>query len=241
LLALVVVGLSVGLGVSLLREQLDRDKTGRTLANTERVAQALGAFVAANKRLPCAANPDASPLLGAEVDGASCTSANARGLVPWATLGLQRRDVEDGYGRLLTYHVDPAFASGAAATLSALCSTAATEGLQTYVSASGTLAAPVVSNRLLEGQTIGFVLLSHGPNGFGARYFDATTLTARPLAAAPDTLLPEALNARGSRIDSSLVPYIDRDPSLTEADGFDDLLFYKSLPTFVALYSASVC
>ena len=37
------------------------------------------------------------------------------------------------------------------------------------------------------------------------------------------------------------VQYIDRDNGLGESDTFDDLLFYKSLPAFVALYSGSLC
>ncbi|HQS31400.1 MAG TPA: prepilin-type N-terminal cleavage/methylation domain-containing protein [Polaromonas sp.] len=247
LLALAVMAIGLGLGSSIFGEQARRSRHAVSLANAERVAQALGAYVAANKRLPCAADPAATDL-GIAATGAACTSA-PRGVVPWSTLGLQRRDVEDGHGRLFAYHVDPAFTATSITTMAQLCGTSASVGtgsapdkaLKAWVTVTGSLASPTFTQPLLSGQAIAFVLLGAGPNGHGAMLFDTATLAIKTLSAPPPTQLPEALNAVALPATASFGNYVDRDTASVGADGYDDLVFYRSLSTFVALYAGGLC
>ncbi len=247
MLALAVLAIGVGLGNSLVAEQLRRSRTAATLASAERIVLAVGAYVAANKRFPCAA---AAAQPGIAQTGTACTST-PRGTVPWSDLGLQRRDAEDGYGRLLAYHVDPAFTSLATTTIAQLCSTSASTGsgtasdkpLKAYVTVAGSLASPTFGQQLLAGLAIPFTLLSAGANGHGAMTFDTTTLTIRSSAAPPDSQLAEAINAASTAAGSNFGSYIDRDarPALPDSDGYDDMVFYRSLSTFIALYAGGLC
>lgn len=247
LLSMTIVGLTVGLGVSLAAEASRRAKDTQTLDNAERVAQALGAYLAANHRLPCAADPTASPAGGA-VTGAACTTM-PRGLVPWSTLGLQQRDVRDGYGRFFSYHVDPAFTATTITTIAQFCSTAPSTGtgaapdkpLRLYASVTGSLAAPVFSAQLLSGQSVAFVLLGSGANGFKAWIANAADGVITQIAGPPASLLSESINAVTTTSSPEFATYIDRDWTIVEPDTFDDFPFYKSVPAFTAIYAGTMC
>lgn len=102
--------------------------------------------------LPCPASGTAGTGTARSHNGNGCdtSSGDNRGIVPWSTLGLGQDDVTDGEGNYITYIVnssDTRMCNGTSASSNAL--TDANGGLT------------------------GFVLISHGANGYGA--FKATT------------------------------------------------------------------
>ncbi len=140
----------------------------------EQARQALLGFAAVNGRLPCPAAPNTpSGASGAGVErtptNGGCTGGQT-GVLPWATLGLPE---SDAWGRRISYRVSalysrtvivrPPTAYGCtvppvpapAQAAFALCSPGDNE---VRVAAAG---APLVTNAPA-------VLISHGPNGFGA-------------------------------------------------------------------------
>ena len=98
-------------------------------SNMQHVVQVLSVYAQHNNRIPCPADPntaDGAQPPGMEVgSGASgvtvpdvlgqggCMKGGVlfnEGIVPYATLGIARTDVIDGWGDYLTYHVNPTFA-----------------------------------------------------------------------------------------------------------------------------------
>ncbi|APV51503.1 hypothetical protein BWI17_18500 [Betaproteobacteria bacterium GR16-43] len=119
----------IGISASLIGQQR-REATRNKLAQVE---TALALFVSQNQRLPCPADgaiPSSGANAGVErtttvpvtpanqcsVDGVA--GSQARGVVPWRTLGLAEADVTDGWGTRLTYRVTPEFARQYAMNLS---------------------------------------------------------------------------------------------------------------------------
>lgn len=111
-MVVVVLGLLLtvllGISASLISQQ--RIQTTRTrLANID---TALTLFVSVNKRLPCPADGQLSPSAGGDENATigpprTCNGNQQHGVVPWRTLGLTSTDIEDGWGRRLTYRVGP--------------------------------------------------------------------------------------------------------------------------------------
>ncbi len=150
---LVIVGLLLGgvLGsVSAFQRNRQVDETRRYLAEAR---DALVAFAAINRRLPCpatAATPNTAAGAGLEraPTAAGCTGGQS-GVLPWATLGLRETD---GFGRRVTYRVSAAFSRNAPAFT---------------LAATGDI---VVRNRggVLLADTVPALVVSHGPNALGS-------------------------------------------------------------------------
>jgi len=136
--------------------------------------------------------------------------AGPSGLLPWVDLGIAP---QDAWGNRLHYAVISQFADAS-----------------TGFSASTTLPDPIVictthtCNKLspdVAGNVV-FVLVSHGPNGWGANNINGTTLAA-------PTGLDEVENLNGNLI------YISRAPTKPDAASgeFDDLAAWVSLAYLV--------
>ncbi|MGC1174209.1 prepilin-type N-terminal cleavage/methylation domain-containing protein [Polaromonas sp.] len=126
-LVLVIAGIALGAGLSLLGAKTAQAKIDSTKTRTEAVRQALVAFVSQNYRLPCPAAPglvrgaagynteQRSGVAGAEVCTAASGLANniggaapagvSRGTVPCASLGLADEACTDAWGNRFTYFV----------------------------------------------------------------------------------------------------------------------------------------
>ncbi len=105
-MVLVIMGLLLGGGLTLLSTQIEQQKVKDTERQLEEVKEALIGFALVNARLPC---PAVSAVNG--VERASCpTEATASGLIPWVTLGVTKLD---GWNKVIRYSVTPAFASSA--------------------------------------------------------------------------------------------------------------------------------
>lgn len=127
-LVLVIVGLALGAGITVLNLKLAQAKIDNTKVKTEAVRVALINFVGQNFRMPCPADPlavrgaanynverrNAVPI-GGETCIASAALINniggtaltgvSRGVVPCTTLGFPEDACVDGWGVRLTYFV----------------------------------------------------------------------------------------------------------------------------------------
>ncbi|MEZ0259721.1 MAG: type II secretion system protein [Alphaproteobacteria bacterium] len=136
-----IISMSIFVTVSVIQPIENTARYNATKLNMQKIAMVLAAYAQHNNRIPCPGEPNTTVTTqprGMEVgSGASgITVPNVRGnascrngatnfnegIVPYATLGITRSDVLDGWGNLITYRVSPAFAidSSAAATSVAL-------------------------------------------------------------------------------------------------------------------------
>lgn len=170
-MVLVIVGLLLGGGLTVLSTQIEQQKVKGTERQLDEIKEALIGFAIANGRLPCPA--PATSATGAATAGLEPTPlpngcTNESGVLPWATLGFNEADA---WGNRFTYRVakeftrtvpQVAFASCAAAppanpqfSAFALCSRGDMTVLDT---AGGAMLASAVPA----------MVISHGKNGNGA-------------------------------------------------------------------------
>ena len=116
-IVLAIIGIAMTMGLKMLTATLENGAISETKAKQERIKLALVSFMRSNGRLPC---PDLKPALDGIEAPACYVSATATppipatlaanraagsGVVPWATLGLDRQAVLDGWGNYFTYRV----------------------------------------------------------------------------------------------------------------------------------------
>ena len=159
--------------------------------------------------LPC---PDdgSGPQIGEEGARHPTTRqcGSMRGTLPWRTLGVEDADV---WGQRYTYAVTPDFTDGDDGFISTPTSTAGT----LRVHASGTCSGASVAN------AVAVVIVSHGPNGRGARNKNGGT----PLAA---TAVPFD-ERRNLPVPSAVAPCTNIDfVSHAPDENFDDLVTWLS-------------
>jgi prepilin-type N-terminal cleavage/methylation domain-containing protein len=206
---LVIVAVLAGIGLSLVGSMVQNAGSSSTIKKEETLKLAFIAYLRNYKRLPC---PDTDFATADGIENRTATtgtppmpdvtkpcSADA-GLVPYATLGLPREAGLDGYGNWFTYYV------------SRVTVTTNAPNRDWTLTSDFTASPPLrgftpgnVGNYSVDGEggahlsnssnpeTLGvIVVVSHGPNGFGARTLKGT------LNAAPPTGTDEADNASGS-------------------------------------------
>jgi prepilin-type N-terminal cleavage/methylation domain-containing protein len=137
---LFILGVVISMAAVLTRGVSAAQKRSITSTRLAAVDAALVQFVQQQRRLPCPADgtrpstATTNPLPGDETNrtNAGCTSAagnyETNGVVPWRSLGLSETDVTDGWGRRITYRIDPVLAADAALDMS-YCDAAGTGGL----------------------------------------------------------------------------------------------------------------
>lgn len=210
-IVLVIVTILVGGLAVPLSAQIQARRVAETRKTLEDAREAILGFAmindgtpSTNRRLPC---PDVEGDGTESLNGAVC--AQASGFLPWVDLGVAN---QDAWGNRLRYEVDQDLADpdkGFAASVSSgfplkVCQTHACD-----ISVAGNLA---------------FVLVSHGPNGWGGRNISGSTLAA-----------PGSDDEKGN-LDDGDRTYVSR--SATKPDAahgeFDDLLIWLSYPQLVA-------
>lgn len=219
---LIVFGLLLG-GLLMI---LTTHEANRRVEETQRLlAQARAAligFAAVNGRLPCPADPTiptGSPGAGTErtPNATGCTGGQ-QGVLPWVTLGLPETDA---WGRGLTYRVTALYSRTVIARpptdygctpLPPLPPTQAAFAL----CSPGDIEVRVASGGPALATAIPAVVVSHGPNGFGARL---------PTGAQ----LPEenSEDERENHDDDAV--FVER----TRAESFDDLLLPLASPSLM--------
>ncbi|HEV2611814.1 MAG TPA: type II secretion system protein [Noviherbaspirillum sp.] len=219
-IVVLIVSIMMTLGVATLSAQLESTAVASTKKRQEAIRDALVAYLAKNRRLPCPDNPAANApnvafdgiedRAAASVAGPPPTPntttacSSAFGVVPYATLGISRELAQDGWSNLFSYQVSTAPYNW---TLNASFSAGSQGGITVNTrNAAGTLTA-FTGNAVV-------VLASHGKTALGA-YTVGGTRNTLPVG------VDEVENSNGN------VTYVTRDFSNSEtATGgtFDDIL-----------------
>ncbi|PPE04206.1 hypothetical protein HCUR_00397 [Holospora curviuscula] len=100
-IVLSVLGILIGAGSSLFKGYFRRKQDLRTQSHQAQILNAVVWFVLREKRLPCPASY--------ESNGVSLLHCNQHwnGLVPFRSLGLSERIAKDGFGRWISFVVEP--------------------------------------------------------------------------------------------------------------------------------------
>lgn len=192
-IVLTIVALLLGGLLPMISGQMEQQRRTETRKQLDEIRAALIGFAVINNRLPCPADPTiGTGLNNAGVEKCSITT----GVLPWVTLGTSETDA---WGRRFTYAVTGAF-STAPFTLTT------TGGLSVLSNSAG-----VCPNNGCVGSNIPAVVISHGPNGFGAY----TTQGVK---------LPNSSDAGEQANYAGLTTFVSQDPSPT----FDDLIVWLS-------------
>ena len=219
-------GILMTMGITTMQALNENSALAVTNKRLEQIEKALKIYLLRStlKRLPC---PDkilpAGP--GTAFDGSadrhggdgamadSCVADS--GLLPYVTLGLQRRGVVDGWGNYFTYHLDGSgnFAWGAA------------NGNSPNLANVGSLR---VIRRNQNGQESGsvsdavVVVVSHGSNGLGSYTIKGTQTAVLPGATLDENENSDADALFVERDHSDRADY--KDSTGTVRGGFDDIL-----------------
>lgn len=215
----------------------EQSQSGERLAA---VAHVLEQYASSAQRLPCPAEPEADT--GDEkidpLDSANCSFPE--GTLPWKTIGLRKDDSYDAWGRKISYRV---YINGGNGSLTQprgismvecdLVENASVLGPNRTCNSNAdmyqrnTSADDFLLNKGLSLTDLGvvhndvaYVLISHGPTGFGAY----TASGARMDMPAGD----ERGNTRGTGA-FTIKAFSDPDVAANTGPHFDDLLFYRRL------------
>ena len=167
-MVLMIIGLLLGGLVPTISAQMETQRMGETRRQMNDIKDALTGFAVINGRLPCPSDGTAvtgSELVTGSGVAAVCTltSANAaRGVLPWATLGVSETDA---WGRRFTYRITADFADGADGT-GGTCSVAV--GVSFQLCSSANLNVKATSGGSDVATAVPAVVVSHGKNGLGA-------------------------------------------------------------------------
>lgn len=221
IITILIGGLAMPLSAQIQARRIAETKTTLEEARTALIGYAMthnATNTPTHHYLPC---PDTdAPPDGRENRTSDTTCAASQGVLPWADLGIAP---QDAWGNRLRYAVVGQFIdkyNGFSA------STPAPPGPPSFgfdpikICSTHTCSSPDVADNVV------FVLVSHGPNGWGAYNINGTTL-ANPTG--PD----EAENLDNDPI------YISRSPTKADAASgeFDDLAVWVSQSALIA----SVC
>lgn len=97
-IALIVIGIIGGMGLSGVTHYLDFNRRTITIKNHEIILRALGSYINRMDALPGAADPSQTGSKFGKAD-----SSRTVGIVPFKTLGLEESDTMDGYKNYITY------------------------------------------------------------------------------------------------------------------------------------------
>ena len=193
---------------------------------------ALIAYFTVNHQFPCPDNGGAVVRDGVE-DRAGVACATNFGTLPYLTLGIARELALDGYGNYLSYRLDVVNNWHRSATFPVgACPAAPPASLMVY-------SAPAVAETAAAPNAAIFVLISHGPNGFGAWNQGVNNASRNALPAGAEEL--------GNTQAAPTAPagYRDYVYSDTAANPFDDferhLTFLELQGVFIKIPRANIC
>lgn len=169
-LAVVTLIISIFLTIGLSAMNAVRENTALSATNAKQAAikEVLIGYLRRNSRLPC---PDTEPVALAAPDGIEnrATAGNPAtacsstfGTIPYVTLGISRDAAQDGWGNLFSYHISNTAGANTDWTITANFRLG-NNGVITVNDRTSDAAAPTTIST-----TIAAVIVSHGPNGFGA-------------------------------------------------------------------------
>jgi len=213
----VIIGVMMTMGLAAMNAARSNQAFSTTIQKQATIKQALINYIRNNTRLPCPDTDFAAPdgIENRTTAGNTATACSAKfGLLPYVTLSLPRDAVQDGWGNFFSYQVSNTppttdwtltanFYSGNTGIIT----------VNTRVGVAGTvtpLATSVVA-----------VVVSHGPNGFGAYTIGGTRNTVAGVAT------DEYLNANGGGGNV----YYKRDPTTDDTavgGAIDDVVLYMT-------------
>jgi type II secretory pathway pseudopilin PulG len=187
-----LVGIFLTMGLAAFRASQDAQSVSTTLAKENAIKDALIGYLRRNGRLPCADTDFTAPdgienrtTAGDPTTPCATTPSNARfGIVPYATLGLARDAAVDGWGNFFSYQVSNSVSSDAFNPGTASYHTPIPGYYRDWTLTanlrSGSTGEITVNDRDTSGNVITVasnavvVIVSHGPNGFGAYTISGT-------------------------------------------------------------------
>jgi prepilin-type N-terminal cleavage/methylation domain-containing protein len=244
-LVLLIAGLALGAGISLLNAKLAQSKIDTTKAKTEAVRVALVNYVGQNFRLPCPADPSivrgaanydtampnaiapctASAGLITNVGGAAPQGAS-RGTVPCATLGLPEDTCIDGWGVRLTYFVQNSAVVLTRETVSGMRGTMTVHSITPPAAAAPAAGLAPTGNQINACNATAndnscnlaavAIIISHGANRGGG--FVPTSGVVLPQVVGTNISAYEGENTNNN------IQFIQNDFVETGANSFDDIL-----------------
>jgi len=166
-IVLAIVALLLGSLLPTISGQIEQQRRNETRKQMDEIKEALIGYAVINGRLPCPANgATASGNESITGTGTALTCNLTKGVLPWATLGVNE---SDGWGRRFTYRVSHGatsnFADGADGT-GAACSI--TAGISFQLCSSANINVLATSGGSSVAANVPAVVVSHGPNGLGA-------------------------------------------------------------------------
>ncbi|MBF0109213.1 MAG: hypothetical protein HQL76_08565 [Magnetococcales bacterium] len=169
--AILVMGIMMTMGMGILRASLENMSLGVTRSRMDHIHEILVHHLRRNGRLPCPDVFDDGAYDGRE-DGAPGACTHASGVLPFAELGLDRKDVLDGWNQFFTYHVSNQTNPAANMAIRCPANHDWTANIPLREGFEGEVAINTVN-------CVVAVVVSHGPNGDGAftvdGYRNATT------------------------------------------------------------------
>ena len=110
-------GLLIGGGLVSLGAYMDKQAIDLTRARMDKIDRAMTLYVIRNGYLPCPVDDDGDPVTDCG-DGTGDTRGTIfTGLVPYADMGLLRRDAQNGWNQDIAYTVDTAYTEDQTAIL----------------------------------------------------------------------------------------------------------------------------
>ena len=169
LLEMAVVMLILGLLLAgllpTLSAQLEQQRVVETRKQMNEIRDALLGFAVSQGRLPCPADGNLANDAGLEAVsgvGTSLVCTSNRGVLPWATLGMNETDA---WGRRYSYRVTATFADGEDGT-AASCAMPSSVSFQ--LCSLGNLTILKTMGGAKVSDYVPVVVVSHGQNGYGA-------------------------------------------------------------------------
>ena len=231
ILILVAVVISGVMAVSIA--QINNAKVKKTNQNFQEIYRAIGAFLLANKRLPCPASISKNIIsdadYGTEIIGCSgigvyqsMSSTNiVYGGLPFKSLGLSADFAQDGFDSRISYVIDKRFAIANEAQVNFSNITFATSPSTNTI---------IIKDKLTIGEVILttdaiMVLISYGNNKSGSfNPQNSTQLTRSVEANEMDNDITNAINGTPSTATFDNIFINKARANLT----FDDIIFYKT-------------
>jgi type II secretory pathway pseudopilin PulG len=106
-ICLCIIGILMSGGLLGTSQFFKEEKTAQTRQNIDFVMNVLSAYAQTHDRLPCPADPKASPAQAGH-EAEKCTAAGTtEGVLPWKELAIPEDKVVDGWGRFIIYQPAP--------------------------------------------------------------------------------------------------------------------------------------
>lgn len=248
-IVILVISLLMAGVFSIATGSINNSKVALTNQKMKEVYKSMGTFLMINKRLPCPASlarskiddvdygkeerDDANNNCGTNGVYASSGSGLSNfiiGAVPIKSLNLGSEFAEDGYENKLSYVIDKRFTKNFISPTSGTLE----DSFGTVGSSTALMSAKEnqVSGSVLLSDKVMFILISHGPNGYGS--FSS-------VSGQQNSDEGNDVNELDNQIRLTISPNFDNNFIVNsyKSDVFDDVLIYKTRSNFIQDFSAN--